>query len=128
MRFIVIFSVCLLGVSENRRRFESVWGASAQHQTTQKEDAKSAGKGPLRGHLAMAAMKLLTHGGTCLPPDGADTDFSRMSRDADVEGKSCIGVFEPSATAALQADKPQAFTVCSDFRSWHKADELDGSL
>jgi hypothetical protein len=58
-----------------------------------------------------------------------------MYRDADaalyqarVEGKSCIGVFEPSATAALQADKPQAFTVCSDFRSWHKADELDGSL
>jgi hypothetical protein len=47
---------------------------------------------------------------------------------ARVEGKSCIGVFEPSATAALQADKPQAFTVCSDFRSWHKADELDGSL
>ena len=112
----MIFSVCLLGVSENRRRFESVWGASAQHQTTQKEDAKSAEKGPLRGHLA--AMKLLTHGGTCLPPDGADTDFSRMYRDADaalyqarVEGKSCIGVFEPSATAALQADKPQALTV-----------------
>jgi hypothetical protein len=83
----------------------------------------------------MAAMKLLTHGATCLPPDGADTDFSRMYRDADaalyqarVEGKSCIGVFEPSATAALQADKPQAFTACSDFRSWHKADELDGSL
>jgi GGDEF domain-containing protein len=50
--------------------------------------------------------------------DGADTDFSRMYRDADaalyqvrVEGKSCIGVFEPSATAALQADKPQALTV-----------------
>jgi diguanylate cyclase (GGDEF)-like protein len=70
-----------------------------------------------RHQVALAGVKSTVSVGIAAH-DGADTDFSRMYRDADaalyqvrVEGKSCIGVFEPSATAALQADKPQALTV-----------------
>ena len=70
-----------------------------------------------RHQVALAGVKSTVSIGIAAR-DGADTDFSRMYRDADaalyqarVESKSCIGVFEPSATAALQADKPQALTV-----------------
>jgi diguanylate cyclase (GGDEF)-like protein len=70
-----------------------------------------------RHQMALAGVKFTVSIGIAAR-DGADTDFSRMYRDADaalyqarVESKSCIGVFEPSATAALQADKPQALTV-----------------
>jgi PleD family two-component response regulator len=70
-----------------------------------------------RHQMALAGMKSSVSIGIATH-DGADTDFSRMYCDADtalyqarVEGKSCIGVFEPSATAALPANTPQALTV-----------------
>jgi len=50
--------------------------------------------------------------------EGASTDVARMYRDADAamyqaraEGKSRIGLFEPSMTAAFQPDRAPAFTT-----------------